>query len=61
MYYEEKIIEGIMFSRNHPDATFTQILSTKMTADLLNARAEISRLRDTVEQLSAELRDACSV
>lgn len=54
MHYEEKVIEGVLYYREHPEGDWRQVSSVKMTADLLAAR-------DRIERLEAELREECSV
>ena len=50
MYYEEKVIEGVMYYRSHPNDNFMKMSDIQMTNALLRSRIEIGKLKSQLEE-----------
>jgi hypothetical protein len=50
MYYEEKIIDGVLHYRTLPDADFKSFTLTELTSELKKAQAEIARLEMDIKR-----------
>jgi len=51
MYYEEKVIDGVLCWRNKPGGQWTPFANAQLTARLLNMEDRISDLENKVEQI----------
>ena len=49
MYYEERVIDGILHSRGTPDSAFEPVSQRMLTQLLLAARGRISQLETKLE------------
>lgn len=55
MYYEEKIINGVLMYKNHPDGNWHQYSDTEMSERIVVQRAEIRRLNKILMNIEESL------
>lgn len=55
MYYEEKLINGILSYRTHPDDPWQEISKEKLSKDLLRKDREIKRKDKAIEEALNQL------
>lgn len=51
MYYEEKIIDGLLMCRHSPDGTWVPAHSSRVNGALAESASEVARLRAENERL----------
>ena len=57
MYYEEKVINGILYYRTTPTSPWIQVSPKRLTEMLLETRKERMVLQEKVENLSEAVED----
>jgi len=55
MYYEEKMIDGILYWRDKPDGTFKLYTLKELSAEVVGLREKKEILRNKVKKLKKEL------
>ncbi len=55
MYYEEKMIDGILCWRNKPDGVFKPCTLEELSAEVVGLREKKEILRNKVKKLKKEL------
>lgn len=57
MYYEEKVIDGVLCWRNTPDGEWTQFKSDALTIALRAERVRSKKLEEDFEKLAKKMAD----
>ena len=52
MYYEEKVIEGVLWYRSHPNDVFMKKSEIQMTNEILRLRLELKNIKSELEELN---------
>jgi len=55
MYYEEKIIDGVLYSRSSPNGIFTPVSEAKLNSVVCTLKSEVDALRAENEMLRSKV------
>jgi len=55
MYYEEKVIDGVLHCRSRPDGEWRELSAKEITAKLMTERKISASLRQDVDEMENEL------
>lgn len=62
MYYEEKIINGVLMCRQNPKGDWEQCSITKMSRDIIDLKQQLSDLKASLPKVRADaVREATSM